>query len=267
MLHIPCRILRMAARSICKAKRAATPSMSDVSTREAANREQHIWHAMPTEELASALNTDLETGLSDADVRQGQQRFGANRLTPQSERTALMRFLNQFNNLFIYVLLVAGGLAAALGEWLDGGVIFVVVLIIAIIGFIQEAVARLEVDEEVRELDERDLEGDLVLLGLFGLIDPPREEAIEAVAACQHAGIRVKMMTGDHALTAQAIAGDLGLKNPDSRGCDHGDDRGRSQRCARVETSRHRDRHGPQRHRCRSGSVGDGPGRRQFCLD
>ncbi len=53
-----------------------------------------------------------------------------------------------------------------------------------------------------------------MLLGLFGLIDPPREEAIEAVAACQQAGIRVKMMTGDHALTAQAIAADLGLKNP-----------------------------------------------------
>lgn len=105
---------------------------------EAADREQHIWHAMPTEELTSTLDTDLETGLSDDGVRERQQRFGANRLTPQSERTALMRFLNQFNNLFIYVLLVAGALAAALGEWLDGGVIFGVVLIIAIIGFIQE---------------------------------------------------------------------------------------------------------------------------------
>jgi magnesium-transporting ATPase (P-type) len=76
------------------------------------------------------------------------------------------------------------------------------------------AVARMEVDGEARELDERDLDRDLVLLGLFGLIDPPRDEAIEAVAACQQAGIRVKMMTGDHALTAQAIAADLGLKNP-----------------------------------------------------
>jgi P-type Ca2+ transporter type 2C len=112
--------------------------MSEAPTREAADRQQRVWHAMPTEELASTLDTDLDAGLGDADVQQRQQRFGANRLTPQSERTALMRFVNQFNNLFIYVLLVAGVLAAALGEWLDGGVIFVVVLIIAIIGFIQE---------------------------------------------------------------------------------------------------------------------------------
>jgi magnesium-transporting ATPase (P-type) len=112
--------------------------MSEVATREAVDREQRVWHAMPTEEFASALDTDLETGLSDEDVQERQQRFGANRLTPRSERTALMRFVNQFNNLFIYVLLVAGGLAAALGEWLDGGVIAGVVLIIAVIGFIQE---------------------------------------------------------------------------------------------------------------------------------
>jgi magnesium-transporting ATPase (P-type) len=76
------------------------------------------------------------------------------------------------------------------------------------------AVARKDVSPEMRELREDEAEAGLTLLGLFGLIDPPRQEAIEAVAACQSAGIRVKMITGDHALTASAIAADLGLENP-----------------------------------------------------
>jgi magnesium-transporting ATPase (P-type) len=56
-----------------------------------------------------------------------------------------------------------------------------------------------------------DLEGGLTLLGLLGITDPPREEAIRAVAACRSAGIRVKMITGDHPGTAMAIAAQLGI--------------------------------------------------------
>ena len=63
-------------------------------------------------------------------------------------------------------------------------------------------------------LDFTDVEGGLVLIGLVGLIDPPRAEAIEAVAECHGAGIRVKMITGDHAGTAAAIGRQIGLENP-----------------------------------------------------
>ncbi|HKZ97439.1 MAG TPA: cation-transporting P-type ATPase [Hyphomicrobiaceae bacterium] len=64
------------------------------------------------------------------------------------------------------------------------------------------------------DLTFADAEGGLALLGLVGLIDPPREEAIAAVGECRSAGIRVKMITGDHGATASAIAAQLGLDTP-----------------------------------------------------
>ncbi|SEN93850.1 plasma-membrane calcium-translocating P-type ATPase [Gemmobacter aquatilis] len=64
-------------------------------------------------------------------------------------------------------------------------------------------------------IDPAHLEDGLRFLGLIGLIDPPRPEAIAAVAECRAAGIRVKMITGDHAGTARAIAARIGLENPD----------------------------------------------------
>lgn len=65
-------------------------------------------------------------------------------------------------------------------------------------------------------LDGADLQGHLTLIGFVGLIDPPREEAIEAIAECYQAGIAVKMITGDHAGTAGAIGRQIGLKNANS---------------------------------------------------
>ncbi|HAT2076033.1 TPA: cation-transporting P-type ATPase [Legionella pneumophila] len=64
-------------------------------------------------------------------------------------------------------------------------------------------------------LEFADIETGLTLLGMVGLIDPPRPEAIEAVTQCHTAGIQVKMITGDHASTALAIGRQIGLKNLD----------------------------------------------------
>jgi len=69
-------------------------------------------------------------------------------------------------------------------------------------------------DRSKTTLSHADISDGLIFLGLQAMIDPPRPEAIEAVAACQSAGIRVKMITGDHELTALAIAQRLGIASP-----------------------------------------------------
>ncbi len=70
------------------------------------------------------------------------------------------------------------------------------------------------VNSEHTVLERTDIESTLTLLGMAGMIDPPRAEAIAAVADCHTAGIRVKMITGDHAKTAAAIGKQIGLRNP-----------------------------------------------------
>ncbi|WP_178861284.1 cation-transporting P-type ATPase [Thiomicrorhabdus cannonii] len=76
------------------------------------------------------------------------------------------------------------------------------------------AIAVKTVPPEHTVMERADLDNGLVMLGLVGLIDPPRPESIAAVAECRQAGIRIKMITGDHALTASAIAKQIGLQHP-----------------------------------------------------
>jgi magnesium-transporting ATPase (P-type) len=73
------------------------------------------------------------------------------------------------------------------------------------------AVAMKATDADHRALRFSDVDGGLILLGLFGITDPPRSEAISAVEQCRSAGIRVKMITGDHVVTARAIGARMGI--------------------------------------------------------
>jgi Ca2+-transporting ATPase len=97
------------------------------------------WHQLPAEEVVQLLETNLETGLSDAEVRRRREKFGLNRLTPKKGRSAWMRFVLQFHQPLLYVLLGASVVTALLGEWVDSSVIFGVVFLNAIVGYIQES--------------------------------------------------------------------------------------------------------------------------------
>lgn len=75
------------------------------------------------------------------------------------------------------------------------------------------AAARRAVPADTEHITPADIEaGDLTFLGLYGIMDPPREEVIEAMEVVQSAGIRVRMITGDHSTTAQAIAHEVGIE-------------------------------------------------------
>ncbi len=73
------------------------------------------------------------------------------------------------------------------------------------------AVAYKEIDEIPETLTSENLENGLTFMGLVGMIDPPRPEAKDAVAVCRRAGIKPVMITGDHVVTASAIARELGI--------------------------------------------------------
>lgn len=69
-----------------------------------------------------------------------------------------------------------------------------------------------EIDPEVTQISQSDVETGLVFAGLQGMIDPPRQEVIEAIKLCKQAGIRTAMITGDHAITAGAVADQIGIE-------------------------------------------------------
>ncbi len=75
------------------------------------------------------------------------------------------------------------------------------------------AIAVKATDHNLQSLEFDDVDSQLTMLGIVGMIDPPREDAIAAVYKCQSAGIRVKMITGDHAVTAMAIGTQMNLNH------------------------------------------------------
>jgi cation-transporting P-type ATPase F len=99
------------------------------------------WHELPVSEVAGLLETDLLSGLSAAEIESRLKQYGPNKVTEKPGTPAWKRFLLQFHQPLIYILLVASGLTLALGEFVDGSVIFGVVFILGLIGYIQETKA------------------------------------------------------------------------------------------------------------------------------
>ncbi len=103
------------------------------------------WHSVSPQSVFETLQCAPE-GLSSEQVSVRQSAYGFNRLRPPKKRGPLLRFLAQFHNLLIYVLIAAALMTAVLQHWVDTGVIFAVVILNALIGFIQEGKAERALD-------------------------------------------------------------------------------------------------------------------------
>lgn len=101
-------------------------------------------HAQPEEDFFTALSiasSNARAGLTEAEAAERRQRWGANQLPVTPPTPAWRRWLRQFHNLFIYVLLVSAAISLVLQHWVDAGVILAVILINAAIGYVQEGKA------------------------------------------------------------------------------------------------------------------------------
>ena len=190
-----------------------------------APRPPHPWHALDASDAAGALGCDPARGLDGADAAARLLAHGPNRLRQKPPRPAWRRFLDQFANLLILVLLGAAALAGALGEVKDAAVIGVVVLLNATLGYIQEnraeralaalhdmlaPTARVRRNGEVEVVDAATLvTGDLLLLEAG-----ERVTADARVLDAHSAEVAEATLTGESAPVAKtpaAVAADAPL--------------------------------------------------------
>jgi magnesium-transporting ATPase (P-type) len=114
--------------------------------------DNHHWHAQTSEQTLATLASNANLGLDDREVADRRDRFGDNRLTQKQGRSPILLLLSQFHHPLIYILLISGLVTGTLKGWVDASVIFGVVFVNAVIGFVQELNALHAIDALSREL-------------------------------------------------------------------------------------------------------------------
>ncbi|MBA3026869.1 MAG: cation-transporting P-type ATPase [Sulfurimonas sp.] len=111
---------------------------------------QHLigesWHSLESQKIVELFESDVQEGLRPLSIRHREDFFGKNELKEKKKDSKLKKFFLQFHNALIYILLAASLVTGILQEWIDSGVIFAVVIINVIIGYIQEVKAEEAID-------------------------------------------------------------------------------------------------------------------------
>jgi magnesium-transporting ATPase (P-type) len=105
-----------------------------------------VWYSIAADEVVKRLQTDPAKGLDASEASQRLTKYGPNRLPEGKKQSLFMKFLQQFNNILVYVLLGAGFVKMMVGLWLDSAIILSVVILNALLGFIQEGKAEKALD-------------------------------------------------------------------------------------------------------------------------
>ena len=117
------------------------------------NPQKSDWHSQPLSELTKNFDVEVDRGLSNVEVQRRLDLYGPNRLSLRPGKSGLRLLSEQFHQPLVYILLVAASVTAFLQEWVDSSVIFGVVLINAVTGFVQEANALKAIDALSRGLN------------------------------------------------------------------------------------------------------------------
>ena len=99
------------------------------------------WHTLSNDELFTLLKVNVDTGLDAEDVSSKQKRDGLNKISKKQQVSSIDRFASQFKQPLIYILVIAGFITTILQEWVDSSVIFGVVIVNTVVGYIQESKA------------------------------------------------------------------------------------------------------------------------------
>ena len=166
------------------------------------------WHHLPENEVLEILETDPQKGLDLFEVQHRQKHFGLNALTPKKRKSSLARFIGQFNNPLIIILLLASVITAVLKDPLDAIVIFGVVLLNAVIGYLQEARA-----EEALAALSKTMITEATVIRASQVVRIPATELVPGDVVSLQAGMRVPadlrlLASRDLQITEAALTGE-----------------------------------------------------------